>query len=305
MSNIPMPSSLQRFYALFPLHTYKQEPALYATIFSSTASPESSEIEGYQVEDMAPNATLFIHPPANPAETILSHDVECVKWQAYLALRGIPGGVKVRWDLASEGAIDARLPNLFLPVPKRLVQKEKSGESQKTKMKGELLESRRIPSWVDGEIGKLTSGDKDDGTLEGYKDEEARDESRAWVALLEGDIHAALKATEPIPSILTRITSFHPPNTLEKPILSTTFSGVSSIIPPFGSGAVLEPILGRYKEAIEALSTRLATDSWLLSSRFVHETAFGNTNPEHVENLPPWTPSRSRTFLQPWEALIL
>jgi metaxin len=30
------------------------------------------------------------------------------------------------------------------------------------------------------------------GVLEGYKDEEARDESRAWVSLLEGDVHAAL-----------------------------------------------------------------------------------------------------------------
>jgi metaxin len=28
--------------------------------------------------------------------------------------------------------------------------------------------------------------------LEGYKDEETRDESRAWVSLLEGDVHTAL-----------------------------------------------------------------------------------------------------------------
>ncbi|EEB86599.1 hypothetical protein MPER_16389, partial [Moniliophthora perniciosa FA553] len=28
--------------------------------------------------------------------------------------------------------------------------------------------------------------------LEGYKDETAKDESRAWVSLLEGNVHAAL-----------------------------------------------------------------------------------------------------------------
>jgi metaxin len=248
-------------------------------MFSSTTSPEASEIEGYQVEDMAPNATLFILPPSNPTQAILSHDIECVKWHVYLALREIPGGVNVRWDLASEGAVDGRLPNLFLPVPKRLAQMEKSGGSSRAQMKGELLGSRRIPSWVDGEIGKLTGEDDDDGILEGYRNEDARDESRAWVALLEGDIHAALKATAPIPSVLTRMSSFQSPNTLEKPILSTTFTGVSSMVPPFGSNAVLEPILGRYKEAMEALSMRLATDRWFLGSRLVHETTLADANP--------------------------
>ena len=273
-----MPSILQRFYALFPLHIYEQESTPSTTLFSQTTSPEPSEIGGYQVEDVAPNVTLFVHPPANPKQTILSSDIECVKWQAYLALRGIPGGVKVRWDLASEGAVGGRLPNLFLPIPKHLLRKGKSGDTSKAQLKGELLESKRIPSWVDGEIGRLASGDDDDGVLEGYNDEEARDESRAWVALLESDVHAALKATAPVPSVLAHITSFHPPTTPEKPILSTTLTGVSSMLPPLGSRTVLEPILGRYREAIEALSARLATDRWFLGSKYVQLTTVGDVN---------------------------
>ena len=49
------------------------------------------------------------------------------------------------------------------------------------------MEAERIPSWVGGAIEK-----EPPGALEGYKHEEARDESRAWVSLLEGDFHAAL-----------------------------------------------------------------------------------------------------------------
>lgn len=262
-----MPTTLQRFYSLFPLHMYEQEQVLPTSFFFSNVSPEASEAGGYQVEDIAPDATLFIHPPSNPNQTLLSSDIECVKWQAYLALRGIPGGVKVRWDLANEGAVGGRLPNLFLPVPKRLAKKEKSGEPSKARMRGELLEGKRIPSWVDGEIGKATGGEEGDEELEGYKDKDAQNEGKAWIALLEGDVHAVFTATAPTPSILTKITSFDLSNTREKPILSTTFTGVSSMIPPFGSTAALEPILGRYKETIEALSVRLSHDRWFLGSR--------------------------------------
>jgi metaxin len=45
-----------------------------------------------------------------------------------------------------------------------------------------------IPGWADviqGEHAWNTA-------LEGYIDEQAKDESRAWVALLEGSVHAAL-----------------------------------------------------------------------------------------------------------------
>ena len=59
---------------------------------------------------------------------------------------------------------------------------------------GELLPAQLIPEWVDGQVGALDE-------LEGYADEAARDESRAWVALLEGNVHAALVCT---PSVRNR-----------------------------------------------------------------------------------------------------
>ena len=50
---------------------------------------------------------------------------------------------------------------------------------------GALLAAHLIPEWVDKHVGIP-------GLLEGYADEAARDESRAWVALMEGNVHAAL-----------------------------------------------------------------------------------------------------------------
>ena len=113
---------------------------------------------------------------------MLSSDVECLKWQAYLALRGL-SDVSVRWDVSVDGALDARLPNLHVPL------KTLPGASDEVKAsddgEGELLPAHLIPEWVDGQVGALDE-------LEGYVDEAAKDESRAWVALLEGNVHAAL-----------------------------------------------------------------------------------------------------------------
>ncbi|PVG02645.1 hypothetical protein CPB86DRAFT_724876 [Serendipita vermifera] len=270
MSKIPMPTALQKFYALFPLHVYDQQLDQPTSSFNlSSPSPEHSgnEAGGYEVEDIAPNPILFIHPPLDSEHSLLSSDVECVKWQAFLALRGIPGGIKVQWDLPREGALEARLPNLYLPPPNRLLRKEKQGQLGKTVIKGELLESRRIPSWVDGEISKFSKGEDDDKNLKGYQDEEARDESKAWTTLLEGDVHAALRAFEEAPSIIKRITSFPQPEAAERPLLSVTFTGLSSVIAPWGSKIVKEPILERYREGIAALSVRLKNDKWFLGSR--------------------------------------
>jgi metaxin len=271
MSKIPMPAALQKFYSFFPLHVYEQELEQPASSFNfSRSSSENSgnEAEGYEVEDIASNPILFIQRPLNPEHSLLSSDVECVKWQAYLALRGIPGGIKIHWELASEGALDGRLPNLYLPPPNRLLRKEKEGQLGTARIKGELLESRRIPSWVDGETSKFSKREDEDRNLEGYQDEEARDESKAWVTLLEGDIRAALRAFEEIPSIIKRITSFPRPEVSERPLLSVTFTGLSSMIPPWGSQVAKEPIFERYKEGIAALSVRLGNDKWFLGSRY-------------------------------------
>jgi metaxin len=157
-STFTIPAPLRTFYSYFPLHTYP--PNLPKTCRPIT------------------KPTLWILPPRHPdSDHLLSSDVECLKWQAFLALRGF-SDIAVRWDVSPDGAIDGRLPNFH--VPKGAGQKDEHGA-------GELLAAHMIPGWVEKE--KISAeGD----VFEGYVDEPARDESHAWVALLEGKVHAAL-----------------------------------------------------------------------------------------------------------------
>ena len=46
--------------------------------------------------------------------------------------------------------------------------------------------------WADGALHEFDAFPLALDELEGYADGDARDESRAWVALLEGNVHAAL-----------------------------------------------------------------------------------------------------------------
>lgn len=153
-SYISLPAPLRQFFSQFPLHTH---PAV--------SSPYTAE------KITAP--TLWVLPPRDPEADLLSSDVECLKWQAYLALRGLTD-VGVRWDVSEYGALECRLPNLHVPQKKN----DDGG--------GQLLAPHLIPEWVDSRLGGGS------GELEGYFSEAARDESRAWVALMEGKVHAAL-----------------------------------------------------------------------------------------------------------------
>lgn len=76
--------------------------------------------------------------------------------------------------MSAEGALGGRLPNLQTPSA--------DGDED-----GEILPAHSIAAWIDERVG-LAEGDE----LEGYVSIEARDESHAWVALWEGDVHAAL-----------------------------------------------------------------------------------------------------------------
>ena len=160
-----LPQPLRTFFSFFPLHTH-----------GSIASPYASRT--------IRKPTLWVHPPrsvdpeprSDPAadRDCLSSDVECLKWQAFLALRGLQD-VLVRWDVSADGALDGRLPNLHVPL----------ADARRDDGEGALLAAHLIPEWVDKHVGIP-------GLLEGYADEAARDESRAWVALMEGNVHAAL-----------------------------------------------------------------------------------------------------------------
>ncbi|KAH9848896.1 hypothetical protein C2E23DRAFT_870995 [Lenzites betulinus] len=238
---LSLPQPLRQFFSLFPLYTHPPVDS------PDKALPVSSP-------------TLWIHVPWSTDADVLSSDVECLKWQAYLALRGL-SDISIRWDVSADGALDNRLPNLHIPL------KTLSGASQEVKAQddgeGELLPAHLIPEWVDGRVGAL------DG-LEGYANEAARDESRAWVSLLEGNVHAALMLHQPSSLSFLEIISPYKakPRSLETVVTQppAPLFGISSLLPSYGTHVNVEAIEQQYKEAIASLSERLGTDKWFLGS---------------------------------------
>ncbi|KAH9019130.1 hypothetical protein EDB85DRAFT_2009613 [Lactarius pseudohatsudake] len=233
-SLLTVPQPLANLFSYFPLKTY------------SPSKPAKAPIVG---------PLLWVHPPppSVPAkESILSADVECLKWQAHIALRGLRD-VPVRWDVSQEGALGGRLPNLQVPS-------ERAND-----VDGELLAAQSILAWIDEKVGPL-----DD--QEGYKDSESRDESHAWIALLEGDVHAALALAQPLPSFFYHAVLQLPPSTTQRPvetILSpppAPLSGFSSLLPPYGARLSPNAIAARYRDAIAALSECLGQHEWFLGS---------------------------------------
>ncbi|KAI0647541.1 hypothetical protein C8Q79DRAFT_634258 [Trametes meyenii] len=238
---VSLPAPLRHFFSRFPLYTYP---------------PVDSPDKACPVTQ----PTLWIHVPWSPDADVLSSDVECLKWQAYLALRGL-SNVAIRWDVSVDGALDTRLPNLHvplktLPAASKEVKEQDDGE-------GELLPAHLIPEWVDGQVGTLDE-------LEGYVDEAARYESRAWVALLEGNVHAALVLHQPsISSLLSLLSPYQTkPRSLEAvvPHPPAPLFGISSLLPSYGTHVDVEAVEQQYKEAIASLSERLGTDKWFLGS---------------------------------------
>ncbi|KAI0797549.1 hypothetical protein C8Q75DRAFT_7272 [Abortiporus biennis] len=244
-SVLSVPQPLHQFFSLFPLYTYPRIPS------SASQRPVVTP-------------TLWIHPPRNTdpsTSSLLSTDVECLKWQAYIALRGLKN-IKLRWDVSQDGSIDGRLPNLHIPSIKPAEDGDKEG--------GELLPAHLIREWVDEQHGVSEVGE-----LEGYIDENAKDESRAWVKLLEGNVHAALALSEPpqfsFLSLLTTSPSAFTSGTTEAQTLLTPppppLTGLSSLIPQYGGPHIDKSTVElQYREAIASVSERLGTDKWFLGS---------------------------------------
>ncbi|KAF5373708.1 hypothetical protein D9758_000749 [Tetrapyrgos nigripes] len=216
-----VPLGFQRIFSSFPLHSWPSAP--------ESRKPPTEP-------------TLWIHP-SNHVDG-LSGDVDCLKWQAYLALRGLKN-IRVRTDVHPQGAIDHRLPNLHVEGDR-------------------LLPPHGIPAWVDEKLGKQK--------WEGYISEAAQDESRAWVSLLQGHVHAALIFAKHPPSLketllemLSPFPSFTPPTAnLQSTVVPMT--GFLSLLPPIGIRVDAESINTEYAQAIQALSDRLSTDKWFLGS---------------------------------------
>ncbi|KAF8211923.1 hypothetical protein K438DRAFT_1928203 [Mycena galopus ATCC 62051] len=218
-----IPPAIAHVFSYFPLHTFPPIPS------RSGKHPDGP--------------TLWIQPPPSDSSS-LSTDVECLKWQAYLALRGL-AKVAIRCDISPEGAMGGRLPNLHLA-------------------NGQLLPAKLIPTWVDETL------DEPERPLEGYKDQTALDESRAWVSLLEGDVHAALLIAQPSPSYLMSLVMFsqapfRPLEAIAVPPLPP-LSGLTTLIKPYGTRVDPKHIESKYREAISAIADRLGTDKWFLGS---------------------------------------
>ncbi|KAF7311495.1 GST-C-6 domain-containing protein [Mycena kentingensis (nom. inval.)] len=218
---LKVPGPIAHLFSFFPLHSHPPIPA------RSSAAPQAP--------------TLWISPPGTSR---LSADVECLKWQAYLALRGLTK-IAIRCDVNAEGALDARLPNLHLPD-------------------GQLLPARMIPTWVQETLNE------DERPFEGYQDQTAVDESRAWVSLLECDIHAALLVAQPSLSFLASLVSFQrPPARPIEALLSPPpppLFGITSLIPSSESRISRDQVESKYRSAISALADRLGADKWFLGS---------------------------------------
>ncbi|KAJ7905811.1 hypothetical protein B0H14DRAFT_3420966 [Mycena olivaceomarginata] len=218
-----VPPAIAHVFSYFPLHTL----------------PPIESRSGRHPD--AP--TLWIQPPRSDPSR-LSTDVECLKWQAYLALRGL-SKIAVRCDISPEGAMGGRLPNLHLAS-------------------GQLLPAQLIPTWADETLNEH------ERPLEGYKDQAALDESRAWVSLLEGDVHAALLIAQPAPSYFTSLMTFPqaPFRPLETIVLPPPppLSGLTSLLRPYGVRVDPKHIESKYRDAISAIADRLGTDKWFLGS---------------------------------------
>lgn len=161
MSLFPVPTVLLKVFALFPLYSY---PSIEPTSKQPLKEP-----------------TLWIAPPRTDSESgVLSSDVDCLKWQAFLALKGLVG-IAVRWDVVGEGAIDKKLPNLHVPLDGKVPEPED----------GSLLAASMIPSWAADRLATSTD-EKELDALDGYKDQAAKDESLAWTTMLETRVRAAL-----------------------------------------------------------------------------------------------------------------
>ncbi|TRM70498.1 hypothetical protein BD626DRAFT_423358 [Schizophyllum amplum] len=236
MSWPTVPSPFLKLFETFPLHQYPPIPPPAHLRCTPTAP------------------TLWIHPPPEESDC-LSRDVECLKWQAYLALTHAAARqqrrIALRWDIPAEGALEGRLPNLHLPS-------------------GELIPAHDIPSFEE----------EDEPEWEGYRGPQEKDESRAWVELLEGVVHAALILATPPPAFSPiSLLSAPAPHTINSLLPTPAPSiAVSSLLPltlpvnlplPWVSRKMdrqRDSIFTQYAVAVHALSERLGTDKWFLGS---------------------------------------
>ncbi|KAG9123772.1 hypothetical protein FRC07_014001, partial [Ceratobasidium sp. 392] len=274
-THIPVPASVKYFFSLFPLHRYPDN--LPPPTPLTTARGVTLLIAPPPRAHLSSGDPLRVHPGGSH----LSADVECLRWQAYLALRGVRD-VRVSWAAGIEGGV----PKLVLPPGAKrprgvdMVSLVESLESEgaDTEEKGsdilrerdervetqmsthrEVLDAVRIPGWADEVQGQSVDA------FEGFIDAATRDESRAWTILVEG-----LLAT-PTPPLLISLLRPQPSTTTLQTTLSpppVPLTGLSTPLPlPQTPVRVASAGLRiEFREAMRALSGRLGGDEWFLGS---------------------------------------
>ena len=199
-SHISIPAPVKNFFSLFPLYRY---PANLPPPTPLTTTRSVTLLIAPPLQAHLPSADpLRLQPGASH----LSADVESLRWQAYIALRGVRG-VRVSWAAGGE-----EVPKLVLPAGSKRhlgvdvdslnesLESESLGNNMNEKQEEEgekaagveslfgyeVLDPVRIPMWVDTVQGRSVD------VLEGFIDAGARDESRAWSVLLEGVVRSVL-----------------------------------------------------------------------------------------------------------------
>ncbi|KAG8777610.1 hypothetical protein FRC12_000297 [Ceratobasidium sp. 428] len=293
-THIPVPTPIKHFFSLFPLYRYPDNLPPQTPL--TTARGATLLIAPPHRAHLSSDDPLSVHPSGSH----LSADVESLRWQAYLALRGIKD-VRVSWAAGVEGGV----PKLVLPPGAKrplgvdvvslveslesegtdLPEKEsgvvrEKDEKVETRMSThrEVLDAARIPAWADEVQGRGVDA------LEGYVDATTRDESRAWTVLVEGCpfpqtvLHLTDKSaidlkllSIPTPSLFTSL--FKPqasPITLQTTLspppppltgLSTPLPLPQTPIRVASAGLRIE-----FREAMRSLSGRLGGDEWFLGS---------------------------------------
>ncbi|CAE6420886.1 unnamed protein product [Rhizoctonia solani] len=276
---LPIPAPVKKFFSLFPIHRY---PANL---------PPPTPLTN------ARGAVLLIAPPAYakyasgsdpfdlpPGVSHLSADPESLRWQAYLALRKVDN-VHISWAVGLESGV----PKLVLPVGakrplgvdinslndsleestsktnEKMDINEKAQDTVEIESIREVIDPGRIPAWVDGTQGRSVDG------FEGYVDADTRDESRAWIALLEGVVRSALLLATPPPPFLESLLRPKPTgitlqSTLSPPPAPLVGLSTPLPLPQTPSRVSSKSLKIEFREAMHALDGRLGSDEWFLGS---------------------------------------
>ncbi|CEL51641.1 hypothetical protein RSOLAG1IB_00176 [Rhizoctonia solani AG-1 IB] len=278
-STIPIPAPIKKLFSIFPLYRY---PANL---------PPPTPLTN------ARGAILLIAPPTYakytsdsgpfdlpPGVSHLSADPESLRWQAYLALHKVDN-VHISWAAGLESGV----PKLVLPVGakkplgvdigslnesleekgtetnEKVDTNEKSRDTAEIESIREVIDPGRIPAWVDEVQGRSVDG------LEGFVDDTTRNESRAWIALLDGVVHSALLLATPPPPLLESLLRPKPPGVTLQSTLTpppAPLVGLSTPLPlPQAPSRVSSKSLKiEFREAMHALDGRLGSDEWFLGS---------------------------------------